>query len=486
MAKSIRVNFVYNIVNTISGLIFPLITYPYVFRILLADGIGQVNFFNSIISYVVLLTGLGIPLYGVREVARVRDNKDDLSKTTIEILSLNLLLDIVGYIVVIVLCFAINDIRQDYPLFLLLSLSIILTTIGCPWFYSGIEDFKYVTIRGIVVRVICTVFLFVFVRTKADLYWYGLYYVLVSTGNNIINFIFLHKYISFDHLQWKALNIKKHIKPVLAVFVFNLITSIYLNLDKVMLGFLKDSTAVGYYTAATQLSHVLLSLATALGVVVLPRSSNLIKSGRVDEFYKLAGKSYNFILLLTIPTCLGCVLLAPSLINLFCGSSYQPSIVSLRIVCPIIIAIGMSNVIGMQMLYPLGKIKIVTISTCVGAGINFLLNILLIPSLAQDGAAVATVLAESSVTISQIVLSRKVLNIKLVNKDLFRYCISSLIMFLVCAGLSCLVNSDVVMIIVIPLVGALIYGLLLIVQKDQLVNEMLSIITRKLYHHERV
>ena len=483
MAKSLRVNFVYNVINTVSGLFFPLITYPYVFRVLLADGVGQVNFFNSIISYVTLLTGLGIPLYGIREVARVRDNVRELSQTTAEIISLNLLLNIIGYIVVFILCFTVSEIEQDYPLFLLLSLSIVLTTIGCPWFYSGIEDFKYVTLRGITVRIICTVFLFLTVRTKADLYWYGIYYVLVSTGNYIINFIFLRKRISFNLIKWKELNITRHIKPALAVFVFNLITSIYLNLDKLMLGFIQDAQAVGYYTAATQISHVFLTLATALGAVMLPRASNLIKTNQIDEFYRLANKSYNFVLMLTMPFCFGCIVMSPILIHVFCGASYEPSIMTLRIVSPIIVALGMSNLFGMQMLYPMGKIKIVTISTCVGAALNLLLNSCLIPIMAQDGAAIATVAAEISVTTTQIIMAKKYIKFKIISSKFIRYFLSAFVMAVICAFVCKLDTSDIISIVLVPAVGAMSYGLLLYVQKDDLMLEIFNSLKSKMIHH---
>ena len=483
MAKSIRVNFIYNVINTVSGLIFPLITYPYVFRILLADGVGQVNFYNSIISYITLLTGLGIPLYGIREIARVRDDIKELTQTTVEILSLNLLLNIVGYVVVFILCFTVEDIRQDYPLFLLLSISIILTTIGCPWFYNGIEDFKFVTLRGIAVRIICTVFLFVAVKTKQDLYWYGLYYVLVSTGNYIVNFLFLRKRISVGLIKWSDLNIGKHIKPALAVFIFNLITSIYLNLDKLMLGFIKDAQAVGYYTAATQLSHVFLTLATALGAVMLPRSSNLIKTGQIEEFYRLSNKSYNFILMLTMPFCFGCMVMSPVLIHLFCGPSYEPSITTLKIICPIIVALGMSNLIGMQMLYPLGKINIVTISTCVGAALNLVLNLCLIPLLAQDGAAIATVAAEVSVTTTQIVLARKYICFNPISKEFLRYFSSAFVMSVVCFFIIQIRTPDILLLFVVPFIGALVYLSILLIFKDKLVIEIFNTLKLKISHY---
>lgn len=479
MAKSVRVNFIYNIINTVSGFVFPLITYPYSFRILMADGIGEINFLNSIVSYVLLLTGLGIPLYGIREIARVRDDRKELSKTTIEILLLNLLLNVIGYIVIFIIGFTVAEVKENAPLFFLLSISIVLTTLGCQWFYSGIEDFKFVTIRGLIVRILCVIFLFIAVKNKNDLYWYGLYTVLVSSGNYIVNFVCLRNRISIRIVDFQELNILRHIKPAFTIFVFNLVTSIYLNLDKVMLGFIKDSQAVGYYTASTQISHILLTIVAALGSVMLPRASNLIKQGNMDEFYRLAKKSYNFTLMLTMPLSFGCMVMSPILIHAFCGASYEPSIMTLRIISPIIIMIGISNIIGLQMLYPLGKIKIVTLSTCVGAAVNLILNTILIPFFSQDGAAIATLFAETSVTIFQIIMARSFIRFDLLPKYALRYFLSALIMAAICFIIIQIKLSDISLLFIIPIVGGLVYGIQLVLYKEPLVIEGIDLIKSK-------
>lgn len=480
MSSSIRENFIYNIINTVCGLLFPLVTYPYAFRILTANGIGIVNFLNSIISYIVLLTSLGIPLYGIREIARVRDNPRELTRTTIEIISLNLFLNIIGYLIVFILCLTIPEIKELWGLFILLSTSIIFTTLGCQWFYSGIEDFKYITIRGLIVRIACTVFLFLVVKSKNDLYWYALYTVLITSGNYIINFICLKNKISVKSISISELNILKHIKPASAVFIFSLITSIYLNLDKVMLGFMQDAKSVGYYTASSQIAHILITIVAALGAVMLPRSSNLIKLGKFEDFYRLLKKAYYFIIMLAMPLCIGCFIMAPVLIHVFCGSGYDPAIQTLRILCPIIIALGVSNLIGLQMLYPMDLIKLVTFSTCIGATINFTLNVLLIPLFSQDGAAIASVAAECSVTITQIILAKKYIKFYLFSKQFFLYLGASIIMGSCCYLVLLLGFKDIINLIFTPILGMFIYIFILSVFKDKFIIELRHIITSKL------
>ena len=480
MAKSLKENFIYNMIGTVSGFLFPMITFPYISRVITAEGIGQVQFYSSIINYVVLLTSLGIPMYATREIARVRDNIADLSRTTTEIISLNLILNIIGYAAVFVMCFTIDQVMQNIPLFLLLSTSILLTTIGCPWFFSGVEDFKYITIRGLIIKIICIVFLFLFVRDKSDLMYYAAYTVFGSIGNNILNFIRLRKYIRLDAFELRELKIWSHLKPALAIFIFNLVTSIYVNLDKVMVGFLSNNESVGYYTSASTLSHILLMAVTSLGTVMLPRLSNLVKQGDMESFNSLAKKSYNFIVTTSLPICGGLIILAPSLIRIFSGDMFIPAIHTLQFLSPIIVAIGISNLIGIQVLYPLGKIKIVTISTLVGAIINCTLNFLLIPKYAQNGAAVATVSAEICVTLTQIIIARKYIPFKFIDKN-FVYClVATLVMLFICHLFISLGCSDVINLFVVPIVGAILYSIMMFLTKNEFVIEALQTVSSKI------
>lgn len=179
MSKSIKTNYIFNLINTVSSLIFPVITFPYASRIMLAEGIGQVNFYQSIIQYISLFTCLGIPMYAIREIAKVRDNLYACNKTTLEILLLHFSLTFLGYLLVVILCLTVTEIQVNIPLFLVLSTSILFTTIGCEWFYQGIEDFKYITIRGLFVKVSALFILFICVKSPQDILWYGIYLSLI-------------------------------------------------------------------------------------------------------------------------------------------------------------------------------------------------------------------------------------------------------------------------------------------------------------------
>ena len=481
MAKSLKANYLFNLANTISGLLFPLITFPYASRILLADGIGQINFFQSIIQYITLLTCLGIPMYAIREVAKIRENIEERNKVTVEILLLHASLTVVGYIIMILLVATVTKIQVDILLFFLLSTTIFFTAIGCEWFYQGVEDFKYITIRGLIVKTISVILLFLLVKTKEDIMWYAAYSVFGVLGGNVFNFVRLRKYISIKTLPFRELHPLRHLLPALHVFVLNLVISIYVQLNTVMLGFMADTTAVGLFTAASKLSHMVLGIVGALGTAMLPRLSNLITTGQKEEFNRLAQKSMQFVIAITLPMTVGIIMTSSYLIPLFCGDTYTPAILTLQVISPIILAIGISNIMGIQILYPQGQENKVIISTALGAIANFFLNVWLIPQLAQDGAAIATVIAEIAVTVSMVYIGRTYIPIKWRNRSYIHYLIGSFLM-----GIGIWIwkyqspfRSDIVNLAIVCGIGISIYLFYLILIKDSFCTELESIICKR-------
>lgn len=482
MSKSLKTNYIFNLLNTVSGLLFPLITFPYASRILLADGIGQVNFFQSIIQYITLLTCLGIPMYAIREIAKVRDDVKERNKTAVEILLLHASLTFIGYVIVAILIATVTEIKVDIPLFLILSTTIFFTAIGCEWFYQGVEDFKYITIRGLIVKTISLLLLFLLVKTKEDILWYGVYCVVGVLGGNIFNFVKLRKYVLLKDISFNDLQPLRHLLPALHIFVLNLVISIYVHLNSVMLGFMVDTTAVGLFTAASRLSHMTLGIVGALGTAMLPRLSNLIATGQKEKFDQLAQKAMQFVIVITLPMTIGLILTAPYLIRLFCGDTYTPAIITLQIISPIILAIGISNILGIQILYPQGQENKVIGSTALGAITNFILNIWLIPTYAQDGASIATVIAEIVVTISMIFIGRKYIPIRWLNKNYLHYLMGTLLMGLgVYSWMSYSpIQSDILNLAVSCAIGIIIYAIFLMIVKDSFYVEIKSIIYKRI------
>lgn len=479
MSRSIKSNYIFNLLNSVSQLLFPLITFPYASRIMMADGIGQVQFFSSIISYVSLFTCLGIPMYAIREVAKVRNDAVKLSTTTVEILLLHAMLTILGYIVIAVMCTTVSDVQTDIPLFLILSATIFFTAIGCEWFYQGIEDFKYVAIRGLVVKIISIILLFLLVKTKDDILWYGAYTVFGILGGNIFNFFRLRRFVDRKLIDIYSLHPLRHLKPAIHIFVFNIITSIYLQLNTVLLGFLKDVAAVGYFTAATKLMHMTMSVSNSLGSVMMPHASNLIAENKLDEFKNVVQKSYDFIIAISIPLAIGLIFTSKSAILLLSGDSFYPAVLASQIVAVNIILIGISGVIGIQILYPLGKINIVIFCTLLGAIANVVVNSLLIPNYGHCGTAVAFAVTEFVVTFSMYLIGKKYIPIQLLKRQYLNYLIAGILMAMTLFIIYRQDYNNIVTLLSMFLIGVFVYTISLIVLRDPIIKIIMKTIMSK-------
>lgn len=477
--NSLKSNVILNFINTVTGIIFPVITFPYASRILMPEGIGIINFQTSIINYIVILTSLGIPMYAVREVAKYRDDTYTRNRITVEILLLSVILCVCGYIVVGLLASYIPQIHDNVQLFYVLSLTILFTGIGVQWFYQGIEDFKFITIRAVIVRILAAVCLFLFVKNSDDIIIYGAVTVGTSAGNYIINFVHLHNYISFKELKWSELNVIRHMGPALHIFVLNLIISIYVNLNTVMLGFMQDDTSVGLYTAGSKLSHVILTAVTSIGAVMIPRCSNLIKTGNIAEFSRISSKAIRFVLILSLPCMVGIMLLAKPIIWILCGEEFMLSVPVLYWTAPIIVFISITNFIGLQVLYPQNKENIVIWSTVGGAVVNLLLNLVLIPIYSEKGAAISTFAAELMVLIVQIVYGYKYIPIKLFDKRYLIYVWATVIMIIPILFVLYFVKGYILQIVVSTILGGIVYCGYLFLKKEEVFIDIYKSVLRK-------
>lgn len=479
---SVKGNIVLNGINTITGIIFPIITFPYAARILLPEGIGVINFLNSIVSYIVLLTSIGIPMYAVKEVAKYRDDIEKRNRITIEIILLSVLLCLIGYIAVWFLATFVPQIQKQSALFYILSLTVLFTAIGVNWFYQGIEDFRYITIRAIIIRTLSAVSLFIFVKDSSDLIIYGLIIVGATVGNNIINFIHLRKFVNCKELKFKELSVFRHIKPALQVFVFNLITSLYIQLNSIMLGFMSGDDAVGYFSAGTKISHLGLTIITSLGTVLLPRCSHLIKSGDKEGFRAVINKSLNVTLALSLPMMAGLMVLAAPITFIFCGSEFMNSIPVLYLNAPVIVFISLTNVMGIQILYPMDKINIVIWSVSGGALSNLILNLILIPFYGATGAAISTLIAEFTVLVIQLIAGCKYYPFEIKRIFNLKYILGTLIMVVIVYLAIHAVNSYPIQLLLGATFGVVIYGLFLIISRDSLMVEIESMLSNIIHH----
>lgn len=472
---SLKGNIILNLINTLTSLLVPIVTFPYAARILLPEGIGIINFQQSIINYIVLFTSIGIPLYGVREIARCRDDIRQRNLAAIEIIILNITLSLAGYIAVFVLGKYVPRISQNLSVFYILSASIIFTALGVEWFYKAIEDFKFITIRAVIFRLLAAIGLFVFVKTKDDILAYSFVIVASSVGNNVANFLHLRKYIFFN-IDFDDLNIKKHVRPALTIFMLNVIISLYTQLNIIMLGFMGNNEMVGYYSAGNKLSHIVLTAIASISTVMLPRFSNLYCAGNIEEIKRLSQKSYNFIVAFALPMVFALIILAKPITHIFCGDAYDSAINVLIFTSPIICLIAISNLIGIQILYPQGKENLVIYSTMGGAIVNVIFNLILIPFYQENGAAISTCVAELIVLTIQIFVGRKLIQISFISKQIVGYLIASVAMTVLIILLSMAIENELLLLLMSILLGGGIYGVFLFAIKDEVALSLLSLL----------
>ena len=405
--RSVQHNFIMKSMMTAANVIVPLIIYPYICRVLNPAGVGAVSFAQSIIYYFQIFALLGVPTYGIRACARVRDDKEELSRTVHEILFINLITGIISYAALFICMAAVPQIRNEKALFLVASLSIICSIISCEWLYSGLEQYDFMAIASLSFKILMVIATFLFIKNENDYVIYAGVYVLGTTGWGIVTFLNLKKVIYVKNLG--NYDIKRHLKPVGIFFAMAIATTIYTQMDSVMIGFIKGTLENGYYDAAVKTKMVIVGCITSLGAVLLPRSAYYLENGKRDEFFKISSKALKLMTATSLLVCIICIAVAEPIILLLSGKQFVNSIIPMKIIMPSIIFIGITNITGIQMMIPLGREKQVLYSEIVGAVINLIVNSLLIPKLGASGAAIGTVTAEFAVFIVQIISIRDIL-----------------------------------------------------------------------------
>lgn len=396
---SVKYNFIMNFILTATQFIFPLITFPYVARVLLPAGNGRVSFAASIANYFLMVASLGIPTYGIRACAVVRDDKEKLSKTVQEIFIINLVSTILVSIAYFVSILIIPRFTEDRVLYIINSFNIVLSFIGMNWVFQALEQYDYITFRSIAFKIISVVLMFVFVHKESDYAVYSAITVFAAVGSNLFNFYRITKIISFK--KFSDYDFKKHLKPIFILFAQSLAISIYTNLDTVMLGFLNSDVEVGYYDASVKIKNILVMLATSLGSVLLPRMSYYYKNNNREKFMDTMAKALNFTTMISIPLVVFFIIFAKEGILFIADGGYINAVPVLRIVVISIIPIGITGVLGVQVLTPMEKEKFVLYSVIAGAISDFVLNLFFIRQYGAVGAAFATTVAEMAVLFFQ-------------------------------------------------------------------------------------
>lgn len=475
--KSLKKNSFFSFINAFTTLIFPLITFPYASRILHPEGIGQVNFAVNTEEFFALISALGISSYATREASRIRDDKFQLSKFCKEMLTINFISMFIAYSLLFIALIIIPKFEQYRILILVRSICLFFSVIGIEWLYKAEEDFTYLTLISLFFKFSGLIFLFIFVRNETNTVEYIIFGILTSVASNICNFLHSRKYI--DYKIKTQLELKKHIKYIFTFFGMGLVTSIYTKFDTIMLGFLANDIEIGYYTAATKLNKLTVGLLTAATGVLLPRLSYYYQNNNKSNFFCLVEKSLSITILLSIPMSLGLILLAKPFVILFSGVEFIPAVLSMNIISPIIISIGIASITGTQILPAIQKEKITLLSYILGASINLTLNMLLIPKFGATGAALGTLFAETAVTVTQIIYLHNYFT-KNILKSMIHSIISSIPFVFIILLLRLYINNTLLLIVLSIISSVLSYGLFLKLLKNEYFCEYFSLFLSKL------
>lgn len=436
--KSISYNFIMNIILKISQIIFPLITLPYVTRVLTAHDIGEVSFWLSFINYFCVFAQLGIPTYGIRACAKYRDNKEKLSKTVQEIMIINSVSVFIAYIMLFICVINSARLQENMQLLFIDAGMIALNSFGVEWFYQAIEQYQYITMRNIIFKIISLILMFLLVRNQSDYLIYGFLTIFSSVGANILNLWNIRKYVNFK--KYSDYNISSHIKPIFVFFGLTVAVSIYANMDTVMLGFMSTTQEVAYYNLSTKVKLILAQMITALGPVLLPRMSNYIAKGKQKEYIELLKKSYNFVLIVVFPLVIFFIMQAPQVVLILGGEQYKETYTCMRIITLSLFAICIGNIACVQILAPNEMEFKTMISTICGAVINLGVNYILIPYYGACGTAIGTVITEFVVCAMQIYFARDKFKLLFRSVSVYKIIIASSIMLLCIYGLNCILN----------------------------------------------
>lgn len=480
--KSLKVNFIMNILLTMSSFIFPLITFPYVSRILLPIGTGKVAFATSFINYLVMLSQLGIPTYGIRACAKVRDNKEELSKTAQELLIINLIMSGVSYIILSLSIIFIPKFNSEKELYLVIGLTILLSSLGMEWLYKSLEQYTYITIRSLTFKVIALIVMFLCVKTREDYIKYGGITILAASASNILNFFNARRFITFKFLS--KYNIKKHLKAVGIFFAIACATTVYTNLDNLMLGFISGEDEVGLYNASVKIKTVLVSIVASLGTVLLPRASYYIEKNEVSKFKQIICKALNIVILLAIPFMVFFSFYASEVIYVLSGPAYAGAIIPMQIIMPTVLFIGITNLFGIQILVPLGREREVLKAVICGGIIDVIVNILFIPSFASSGAAIGTLIAEFVVLLVEYKAVREEVVEAIKRVKFFPIIISSFIGLTACLWVKKLDICNIIKLLLSSGIFFSCYGAGLLFLKNEIATEAISLLINKVKKYE--
>lgn len=458
-------NYLYNVFYQVFVLLVPLITMPYIARVLGPTGVGINSFTNSNTQYFILIGSIGVSLYGNRQIAYYRDDKAKTSQIFWEVF----LMRMITILVALAAFFIFLGVEKSYhQAYLMQAILIVAAAFDISWFFMGFEDFKVTVLRNIIVKLISLACIFIFVRGKGDLTLYIAVLSISQLIGNITLFPYLKRYINLPN--WRELKIWRHFKPSLVLFVPQIATQVYLILNKTMVGKMVSVEAAGFYDNSDKIVKMVLAIVTATGTVMLPRVANTFAKGDHEQVKKYLYQSFNFVSAISIPMMFGIAAIAPKFATMFFGQTFDAVGPLMMIESLVILFIAWSNVLGIQYLLPTGHNKEFTVSVTIGAVVNIILNVPLILWLGTEGAMISTVISEFSVTLYQFYVIRKELDLLQMMQDTWKYLLSGLMMFITVLTMNLRLPFSMLQLVIQVIIGMVAYIFILWLTKPNILN----------------
>lgn len=476
--RSVKLNMVLNAIRGILSVLFPLITFPYVSRILGVENIGRYNYSNSIVSYFLLLSGLGIANYAIRDGAALREDKSEINQFANEMFTINMFSTVISYALLIAVMFAFPEMKAYWTLLVILSFQVILRTIGIDWVYSIYEDYLYITVRGIAFQILSLVMLFCFVHTAEDLNIYALITVIANAGSSILNYIHARKYVNLK--LTKRVDWKKHIRPIMILFAMSLTVTIYVSSDITVLGILCGDERVGIYSVSTKIYSIIKSLLSTILVVSIPRLSAQFGTGRLEEFRETAKDIYSTLITAVLPAITGTIILSKPIVLLISGPEYAEASSSLAILGAALFMCMAAWFWGQCVLVPMKRESEVFKVTLFSAILNLMLNLLLIPKWQENAAAFTTLLAEGCTLLWSMVRGKKMSGISGEGKTYGKAAVGCLGIIAVNAVTGRFISDNAVYVVTTIALSAVTYAAIEIILKNEAVYSFIYGIKNKI------
>ena len=388
---SLKKNLLYSILLVVANYVFPFLTYPYVSRVLGVTGIGACNFVDSVINYFILFSTLGIDSLGVREIAKHKGDKAALDRTFSNIFVVNLTLTGIMLLLLVVLTFTVPQLSAHKDLMFIGGFKLVFNCLLVEWMYKGMEDFKLITLRSIIVKTLYVAAVFIMIRSREDVWKYYLLSALMVVANALVNIAFAHNRV---HLRLRGLKLWATFRSLLALGIYAILTSMYTTFNVTFLGFVSGETEVGYYTNATKIYYMVMAVFTAFTGVMIPRMSELVSNGEMEKFKSYFRVAVDILFGFSFPIIIWMMFMAPDIVRLIAGPEFGGSVLPMTIIAPLVFVIGYEQILVLQTLLPLGRDKVLLRNSLVGAIAGVILNAVLVPMLASTGAAIVWIVTE--------------------------------------------------------------------------------------------